>query len=450
MGGMLAARVLSRYFDRVTLFERDNYPRRPIAREGVPQARHLHALLMRGHRIIEELFPGITEDAIAAGAEVLDVGEDFAWRTPPGWGVRFRSGIEMLAASRPLIDAIVLSRLAAIGNIEIVQGRIVAGISSDKAGGVTGVRVRRTQEADEELVSADLIVDASGRTSRAPEWLRELGYAAPAESVVDANLGYASRLYRRRPEHERNWRAAFIQAAPPEQPRAGIAFPVEGDRWMITMCGGGGDHAPVTEPEHLNFARSLPSGEVYNLIRKAEPLSPIIGYRRTENRWRHYERLKALPDGFVVLGDAACAFNPVYGQGMTTAALGAMALDARLRKDDRDGFSRRFQRDLARVIATPWALATGEDLRYRTANATRPSLAERFLQNYVGKVMAVSTYDSSVRRDLLSVFTMMSAPSQLMRLATASKVLLHQIRRAPLAIVDTPISDGEAAQQATA
>ncbi len=450
MGGMLAASVLSRFFDRVMLFERDIYPRRPIAREGVPQARHLHVLLMRGHRILEELFPGITEDATAAGAEVLDVGEDFAWRTPPGWGIRFRSGIEMLAASRPLIDSVVQRRLAATANIELVQGRIVTGVSGDKAGRITGVRVRHSQAADEELVTADLVVDCSGRMSRAPEWLKELGYIAPPESVVDANLGYASRLYRRRPEHERNWRAVFIQAAPPEQPRAGVAFPVEGDRWMVTMCGGGGDYAPSTEPEHLNFARSLPSGEIYNLIQKAEPLSPIVGYRRTENRWRHYEQLKTFPDGFVVLGDAACAFNPVYGQGMTTAALGAMTLDARLRKDDCDGFSRRFQRDLARVIATPWALATGEDLRYRTANAAQPRLAERILQNYVGKVMAISTYDSSVRSYLLAVFTMMSPPSRLMRPSTMSKVLLHRMRRTPLEIVDTPICDGEAVQRASA
>ena len=446
---MLAARVLSRYFDRVILFERDIYPRLPLHRDGVPQARHLHVLLMRGHRILEELFPGITEDATAAGAEVLDVGEDFAWRTPQGWGIRFRSGIEMLAASRPLIDAVVQRRLATIANIEIAQGSIVTGLSTDRAGQVSGIRVRRARVAEEELVTADLVVDASGRMSRAPEWLKELGYESPKESVVDANLGYASRLYRRRPEDERNWRAVFIQAAPPEQPRAGVAFPVEGDRWMVTMCGGGGDFAPTTESEHFNFARSLPSGEVYNLIRRAEPLSPIVGYRRTENRWRRYEHLKAFPDGFVVLGDAACVFNPVYGQGMTTAALGAMTLDARLRCDDREGFSRRFQRELARVIATPWALATGEDLRYRTAGATQPTLAERFLQNYVAKVMAVSTYDSTVRSDLLSVFTMMSPPSRLMRASTMSKVILHQLRQTS-PVVDTPFCDGEAAQRATA
>jgi 2-polyprenyl-6-methoxyphenol hydroxylase-like FAD-dependent oxidoreductase len=447
---MLAARVLSRHFKHVTLFERDHYPSQPLARAGVPQARHLHALLMRGHRILEELFPGITQDARAAGAELLDVAEDFAWRTPPGWGVRFSSGIEMLAASRPLIDAVVHRRLAALSNVDIVEGCVGIGLGAGQPGRLSGAWIRHFNTLTQEFIAADLVVDASGRMSRAPEWLKILGYEPPAESIVDANLGYASRLYRRRPEQERRWRAVFIQAAPPEQPRAGIAFPVEGDQWIVTMCGGGGDHAPTTEAGYLDFARSLPSGEVYNLIRSAEPLSPIVGYRRTENLWRHYERLKAFPDGFVIIGDAACAFNPVYGQGMTTAALAAMKLDDCLRTDHSAGFSLRFQKQLAQVIATPWALATGEDLRYATSSHTRPRLADRLLQAYVGQVMTVSTYDPSVRRALLEVFTMMSPPSRLMHPAVMSKVILGGVCGNPVTAADTPVDENSASGRATA
>jgi 2-polyprenyl-6-methoxyphenol hydroxylase-like FAD-dependent oxidoreductase len=377
---------------------------------------------MRGHRILEDLFPSITTDWEKAGGEVLDVGRDFAWRTPAGWGVRFDSGIQFLAASRALIDTVVQRRLAAVENVSVMQGATVLGLVTDQQRNrVTGVGVRLA-DGDETVIAADLTVDALGRMSPTPSWLEHLGCEAPRETIVDARLGYATRLYRRRPEQERDWRGVFIQAAPPQQPRAGIALPVEGNRWIVTLCGGGGDYAPLSEPEFVEFARSLPSGEVYNLIRDAEPAGPIAGYRRTENRWRHYESLSRQPEGFIVLGDAACAFNPVYGQGMTTAGLGALTLDACLRAHRGDVPARRFQKQLAKVIATPWALATGEDIRYPGSEA-QPKLAEQMLQKYVHRVMAVSTHNPDVRRALLEVFTMMAEPVRLLQPGVVSKVV---------------------------
>lgn len=443
MAGMLAARVLSRHFHRVIIVERDYYPEEAAARHGVPQAKHLHALLTRGHQIIEELFPGITGEWCKAGAEVLDAGRDFAWRTPAGWGVRFDSGIEFLAASRPLIDLAVQERLVRIGNIRVMNGSSVFGLVTDSQHDrVTGVRLRRP-DGTLKVVESDLTVDAMGRMSPTPEWLKHLGCAPPEETVIDARLGYATRLFHRRRDHELDWRAAFIQAAPPEQPRAGIALPVEGDRWIVTLCGGGGDCPPTTEREYLQFARSLPSGEVYNLIRAAEPASQIVGYRRTENRWRHYECMNAQPEGFVVLGDAACAFNPVYGQGMTTAALGALVLDRWLQSSHRP--VRRFQKQLTEVIATPWALATGEDLRYRGMEA-QPTFSEALLQRYVGRVMRVSTYDPVVRRALLEVFTMVSQPPRLLHPKVLSRVLAGVFHKNPPQRLDIPAMEKETAQ----
>jgi 2-polyprenyl-6-methoxyphenol hydroxylase-like FAD-dependent oxidoreductase len=425
MAGMLAARVLSSYFERVVIVERDEYLQAVEARPGVPQGRHLHALLTRGHRIVETMFPGIIEDCRAAGAEVLDIGRDFAWRTPAGWGIRFESGLESLAASRPLMDYVLQRHIARMPNVELRTGLVVVGlVPGDRGQRVGGVRVR-TRDGVSEIISAAIVVDASGRMSNAPAWLRALGYEQPAESVVDARLGYASRIYQRRPEHERAWRAVFIQAAPPEQPRAGIAFPIEGSRWIVTQAGGGGDFAPSDEQQYLDFARSLPSGEIYNLIRRAEPSGPITRYRRTENRWRHYERLRRLPEGFVVLGDATCAFNPVYGQGMTTAALHAMALDAWVRDGARSPAV--FQKALANIIATPWALATGEDKRYRGSSA-EPKWHERLLQAYVHQVMGASAHDRKARLALLEVFTMVAEPTRLFRPGALARVLWSAIK----------------------
>jgi 2-polyprenyl-6-methoxyphenol hydroxylase-like FAD-dependent oxidoreductase len=413
MAGMLAARVLAEHFDQVLLLERDEYPLEPVPRTGVPQARHLHALLTRGHQIVEELFPGISEDWRWAGAEFLDIGRDFAWRTPKGWGVRFPSGIRMLAGSRPLIDFVVRRRLADVRNITAIESAVVTGlVSSEARDRVTGVAVRMWGGPVQQL-AADLVVEASGRMSCAPEWLLALGYPPPRESEVNAHLGYATRLYRRSPEQTQRWKALFIQAAPPDQTRAGIAFPVEGDRWIVTVCGGGGDYAPVEEGPFLEFVRSLPDPQLYDLVRQSEPLGPIVGYRRMENRWRHYEDMERRPEGFVVLGDAACAFNPVYGQGLTIAALGALALRDCLRDSVRPGLPSRFQRRLAEVIRVPWTLATAEDVRYRGAEGAKPGMADRVMQWYVDQVMAVSTYDRRVRKALLRVFTMTHGPQVL-------------------------------------
>lgn len=422
MAGMLAARVLSEHFDEVILLERDRYPQDATPREGVPQARHLHASLAGGHQIVEDLFPGISEDWCQAGAELLDIGRDFAWRTPKGWGIRFLSGIRMLAGSRPLIDLAIRRRLAGVRNVAVVESASVDALTAtDSRGRLTGVTVR-APDGEIQQFEADLVVDASGRMSRAPEWLSALGYQPPRESVVNAHLGYATRLYRRT-RNQWGWRALFVQAAPPGQTRAGIAFPIEGGRWIVTVCGGGGDHAPLEERAYLDFVRSLPDPQLYDLVRTCEPLGPIIGYRRMENRWRHYERMRRRPENFIVLGDAACAFNPVYGQGMTTAALAALVLRDCLRGPARTDMAARFQRRLAQVIRIPWTLAVGEDARYRGAQGGKPRLVDRFLQWYVDQVMAVSTCDPRTRLALLRVFTMTHGPQILLHPRVLGKVI---------------------------
>jgi len=291
--------------------------------------------------------------------------------------------------------------------------KIVAGVA------IRSRRLAGAEGADEGVLPAELVVDAAGRGSQAPRWLRELGYAQPAETIVSAFLGYASRLYRRPPEFRDDWKSVYIQAAPPDRTRAAVLFPVEDDRWLLTLCGGGKDYPPTDEAGFLEFARSLPSSLVYDTIRDAEPLSPIYGFRATENCWRHYERLECRPENFLAVGDAARAFNPVYGQGMSIAALGALALDEALRQHERrpdgslDGLASRFQQKLAQVNAAPWMLATGEDLRYREAVGATPTLRTRLTHRYMDAVVRLSTENPRVRQLLLETFHMLRPPSAL-------------------------------------
>jgi 2-polyprenyl-6-methoxyphenol hydroxylase-like FAD-dependent oxidoreductase len=423
MAGMLAARVLADLFERVVVLERDLLPDRPEVRPGVPQARHLHALLPRGRRILEQNFPGITSELETAGAEILDLANDVAWLTPQGWGVRFNSEFEAVASTRTLLDHIVRARLKLIPSIEIVQGCEVTGLVG-QAERVEGVRLHYRNAADHRSadvlksdLKSDLVLVATGRNSAVPGWLRGLGLPEPEITHVNAHIGYASQMFRR-PEHLREtWKALFIQAAPPSATRAGILFPVEEGRWLVTLQGGDRDYPPLDRAGFLEFARSLRSQALYRAIKDAEPLGSITGYRWTENKLFHYDRLEGWPESLFVLGDTVCAFNPVYGQGMTTAALATEALRECLRKyrGGLDGSARRFQRRLARINTAPWMLATSEDLRYLGAEGAVAGPITRQMHKYMDLVLRSATRSASVRRRFLQVQGMLKGPGAIFR-----------------------------------
>jgi 2-polyprenyl-6-methoxyphenol hydroxylase-like FAD-dependent oxidoreductase len=203
MAGLLAGRILADHFDKVTIIERDRFPEAPAPRPGVPQAHHLHALLMRGRTILEQLFPGLGNELVMAGATVVDAAEDFAWLTPPGWGIRFHSCLAVLTFTRGLLDWTVRGRLAAFAQARFLDQCVATGLLPDTGGtGVTGVSVCRRHRpnggsAGIEELHADLVVDASGRGSKVPQWLAALGYESQQETVVNAHLDHASRLYER-------------------------------------------------------------------------------------------------------------------------------------------------------------------------------------------------------------------------------------------------------------
>jgi 2-polyprenyl-6-methoxyphenol hydroxylase-like FAD-dependent oxidoreductase len=423
MAGMLAARVLSDHFDRVTLLERDQFPETPAARKGLPQGRHVHALLERGRGVLERFLPGITEELLRAGAELMDATGDIAWLNPYGWYVRVPGDLTMLASSRDLIDWGVRGRVAALPNVRIRQGVEVTGLIRRPGDGsrVAGVWLRARPaglEADwsgPEL-AADLVVVADGRNSRLPDWLTALGYEPPQETVVNSYQGYASRLYRPPTGFKADWKALYIQQAPPADPRGGLVFVVEGGRWIVSLVGGDGDYPPTDEAGFLAFARSLRSPALYQAIAAAEPLTPIAGQRATENRMRHYDRLGRFPEGIVAVGDAVCAFNPVYGQGMTAAALGAEVLDRWLRGESSrlgPGRCRVFQHDLARATAAAWQLSTGADYRFRTTEGPPRGWVARLVGRYVAGVMRAATRRPWVRRRLTEVLHLLRPPSAL-------------------------------------
>ena len=417
LAGLFAARVLAEHFARVSIVERDEVGDDPVPRRGVPQARHQHVLLNRGRLIAEQLFPGIKEELIASGAPLVDMAEDFEWLTPAGWAVRFPSDLLMITCSRDLLESTIRRRLARHPRVCFRGGVVATGlVPSEDGNGVTGVIVRDRDAGEAREMRADLVVDASGRGSRLPVWLESLGYGRPDETVITSHLGYASRLYRRDPGDRRDSQGVYLQPAPPAVTRGGIVLPIEGGRWHVTLAGGSRDYPPTDPDGFIEFARSLRSSRLHDVIAAAEPRSPVYGYRATENRMRHYDRMRRWPAGLAVLGDAACAFNPVYAQGMTTAALGAMALDSALREGRLTlaGFDARgFQRRLARVCSDAWMLATGEDYRYDGVEGGSRTIGTRMMHRYMDRVVRLTTERAEVRQVLLEVFHMVRPPRAL-------------------------------------
>lgn len=434
MAGLLAARVLVRHFERVTLVERDRFPDEPVFRKGVPQSRHLHVLLGKGRMLLDRFFPGFTEQMTDRGALLLKFPGDALWLTPAGWSERFDTGLSLLSSSRELLEWTVRRRLTTLGRVRFVEECDVTGLTTtpDRAA-VTGVTLRpRTgdREVETEDLTADLVVDAGGRGSHAPRWLEVLGYAPPAETRINAFLGYASRIYAIPENPPADWRILFLQGKAPEDPRGGALFPIEGNRWIVTVAGAAKDYPPTDEEGFLAFARSLRSPLLYEAIKDARPLSPVSGYQRTENQRRHYERLRRRPEGLLVTGDAVCAFNPIYGQGMTVAADDAITLHRALRAQRRDrgadltGLATRFQCAVAKGNDAVWLLATGEDLRYPTTEGAAADLPTRLIHRYVDRTLTVAIRDRHVNQAFSNVMNLLASPYSLFRPDVLVPVLL--------------------------
>jgi 2-polyprenyl-6-methoxyphenol hydroxylase-like FAD-dependent oxidoreductase len=441
IAGLLAARVLADHFERVTVVERDTLPTGPELRSGVPQARHVHVLLMRGLLFLEDVFPGIRQELERAGALVLNWTSDWAAFSGGRWAPRYASEYVVVTCSRALLEATIRNRLRLNPRVQLLQHHEATGLlATADSGRVCGVTVQARPGAATDAAAtrlpAALVVDASGRGSRAPEWLVRLGYQPPAETTIDASLGYSSRWYRRPVSHAGSWRGLLISAVPPTQPRSGVIYPVEGGRWVVTLGGTAGMYPPTDPDEFLEFAKALAHPAIYRASRDAEPLTQVYGYRRTENRVRHYERLARLPDGLVMLGDAVCAFNPIYGQGMTVAALGAETLGALLaerRGQDQvakvTGLTHPFQRRLVKVSAPAWLLATGSDLSWPTTVGGSRSWQDTLVNRYVDQVLNLTTIDEYAHLTFTEVAQMLRPPAALFAPPMIARVARQAVRR---------------------
>lgn len=432
MAGLLAARVLSDHFGQVTVIERDKLPEAADYRSGVPQAHHLHILLAHGQALVEQLFPGIEKDFDANGSPRIRWGLDTASYAIAGWTKRFDTGIVSHVTSRVSLEWIIRRRVTAIPNITFMAEQQVNHLLTDEGHHkIIGVHVTSRTDKREQNLNADLVVDCSGRNSKAMEWLVEMAYSAPKETVINSFLGYATRWYQLPDNYASEWTTMLIQSLPQKGLyRGGGMFRVEGNRLVVTLVGMNRDYPPTDENEFMEFAKSLATPTLYNVIKDLEPISPIYGYRRTENRKRHYENLSRLPEGFIVMGDAACSFNPVYGQGMTAAAMEAVELGKLLSQanvTNLHGFPLKFQKQLAKTVQGAWLMATGEDLRYPDTEGGRPGIIDRITQLYMDMMIETFPYDEVLAQAFTEVMNLQYLPQNLLHPRYALRVLRHKL-----------------------
>ncbi|MEU1282487.1 FAD-dependent monooxygenase [Streptomyces sp. NPDC005805] len=417
--GLLAAAALADHAD-VTVLERDVLPDGPEPRRGVPQSRHAHLVWSGGVAAIGDLVPGALEEVTARGGRLAHAMRDIVTRGPSGvWFRRFTHGDHRsLVCSRDLLDSVLRNHVLNRAEVTARHETTAVGLEGD-LGRVTGVRVRTggNGPAEESVLHADLVVDASGRGSRAPRWLTALGLPEVAERSVNAGLAYATRLYRAPGTTAAGgFPLVNVQADPTRSPgQGGILLPVEGDRWIVTLSGTRGGE-PTADPEaFIPFALGLGDPLIGELLKGAEPLGDVVTTRSTANRRRYYERMRHWPEGFVVLGDAAAGYNPVYAHGLTVAAQCGIAVREVL---DRlpltaPGTAKALQTSTARPVGAAWDLAVGQDAFYPGATGTPPTAADRLRARFVDRALATGANNPRAQAALLDVMSLRKPPGRL-------------------------------------
>ncbi|MEU2394625.1 FAD-binding monooxygenase [Streptomyces sp. NPDC007369] len=434
IAGLLAARVLSDAYARVTIVDRDTLTGAEGPRRGIPQGHQIHGLQPRGQQILEELFPGFTEEMGRGGAQIQDTVNQGHWYFRGKLLRKAPSDLVTVAASRPFLEARIRARVLALPGVSLRERHEITGLTAtpDRTR-ITGVRVTdRTRAAGSGTeagagteLPADLVVDATGRGTRTPVWLRSLGYAEVAEERLEIGVGYATRQYRLPPGAEHDGRATIVIASP-GNPRGAICAQIEDERIQLTVNGICGDIPPTDAAGFEAYVKSLPVPGLYELTQTAEPLGAPVAHRFPVSLRRRYERMPSFPQGLLVAGDGVCSFNPVYAQGMTAAALGALVLRRHLARGSAPE-PLAYLRDLAREAVAPcWDANAVNDLQF-PGIAGRRSPRTRLIQRYSLLVQAAAARDAAVSHAFVRVLSLVDPGHALMRPAVLLRVLRHAL-----------------------
>jgi 2-polyprenyl-6-methoxyphenol hydroxylase-like FAD-dependent oxidoreductase len=431
IGGLSMAGALAPYFEQVEILERDLVTDSAASRSGTPQDRHPHGLLAGGLRALGEIFPGFADDLARAGAVPVNVAHDVRYeRADIGALPQRNFGRSLLCASRPLIEFVLRRRVEEIGNIVMRPAcRVTAIVPRLLGSGVHDVRFEQSGRI--ETREADLVVDASGRGALTLSLLDELGWERPAETQIGVDIGYSTALVPVPPNAPTDWKIVFTQPDPPFRPLHAVLVPIEGERWIVAIADHGVGGRPETWDDFLETSRALITSTVYNALRDATPPDEIRHYRFATSYWRHFEHLSRLPRGVLPVADALCRFDPIHGQGMSSAAQQARLLQSVLfhaaaAPDPIDAVQTRFMANVASVVETPWTMSASADLAFPGTRGERPENFEQ-AREFEAKLFRAAVADPVVHRALMEVAQLLKPqdrlrePDMLERIETAAE-----------------------------
>ena len=418
MAGLMTARVLTDAFKTVTIIEKDPLPDAPTVRDGTPQAAHGHAMQEAGRATLEALFPGYSDDLTAAGGLEIDLANDFNHHDLGGYLADGDDRLPWLTASRKLFEHVTRQRVVELDEITIRDNcQVSSFLSTGDDSAIEGVSIR-TETNGKAYLDADLVVDATGRTSRTPDWLDTHGYAAPPVDEVEIDLAYSSvELARPSGDH----RGYIVMLAPPRKRGLGL-FPIEDDRWLLTLAGVHGDHPPTNPADFPEFLDEFPSPVFQHLCQDQEFLTEVNHYPFPASRRHRYWECDRFPDGLVVIGDAIASFNPVYGQGMSVAALEALHLHHELATESDHPLPLRFFASIETVVDDAWGLAVGSDFRFAETSGPKPPGTD-LMNRYFARLIRKAHTDHQLATALNRVTLMQDRPTTLLRPRVAWRVL---------------------------
>jgi 2-polyprenyl-6-methoxyphenol hydroxylase-like FAD-dependent oxidoreductase len=427
IGGLLTGLVLTEVCDEVVVLERGELPDTPAPRAGVPQGAHAHGLLAGGLEALEQLLPGLRHELEQNGCPTGDNLRDAAWVFAGRRLALGDSGVPGMTIARPVLEHAIRRRVAASPHLTIRTGARVQGLSYE-AGRVTGVRVLSTPGGTEETLTADLVVDASGRHSKLPEWLTTLGLTAPPVEEIELETHYASRIYSRRPQHL-NGGIALIVVSDPDFPQGGIALALDDRRWIVSQYALGGVRPPQDHEGFVRFSRTLASPALAEILEDAEPLDETRTLRFPSSIRRHYEKMRDFPKGLLVCADALSSFNPAFGQGITVAAKEAVLLRDLCARVPLAELGRVFSKRAAPIVDIAWNASVGRTLLYPGV-VGRPTLSMRVANAYLPAVVARAHDDPEVATALLRVLHFIAPPQSLFAPAILRRVLARKRMKA--------------------
>lgn len=412
IAGLLAARVLSARFERVTLVEKERVATDGEVRHAAPQGAHAHGMLARGLEVIEGLFPGFAADLQQRGAALVGANDIRIYIAD--WRMPHANPLRVLVATRPFIEWGLARRVRALPNVEIIEDAEATGLTGSSAR-ATGVQLAGR------ALDADFIVDARGRRSNLSDWMKALGAEVPPHETSPLASVYCSYLLEPKPGAGR---PPTMQVAEIKDKIGAIIFAVEGNRILLSLGANADVRMPQTHEEMLNFLRDrLPVPDAYLAIKDLVPVSPPAHARFTASVRRNFDALAQPPEGVVAIGDAVASFNPIFGQGMTVAAVEADWLDQCLAKNDpsTDGFAKAYHQGVKPIVDAAWQFP---DLEAKRNNLAAQNLGTRFLLWYTERLQGVATRSMRVSQTIAEVQNMLAPPTDLFRPGIFARVLL--------------------------